>query len=721
MSDLLDQTHVFQNEEDLIKAYYYQFTSGCDLIECSNKYCSRCNRFVFAKVPNDKIMGFAKKFAHNHNTRPLLCRSISPYMIDEENKKKQDTFTNFVHKFVDTKDYSIDEIKSFIENFKNFDFFANTLKDNSYPYGITNPNVNDSLVLDFTSKISAIPEISKDLLKIIRSIANKLIKSKQNIFNYFTNIRALLVLLYFPSVITPKYQDSLLNPLMAIFRNLTNIQYRVFISWIAILNNLRYQLVGDSQFVISNYFAMHSNPSVHSIPIRNILDTMYIFHEANGFSEKPFPPYIFYNHHINESIILRDELNRDQAGIRSGPRASLLDRPFILSLTTKAKLCQIQSEQMMGFMAIQTLVINLLRFEDSGDPYLTLYIRRSHLVEDALDQLSRQNPSSFLKKLRVVFEGESAVDAGGPSREFLYLITESLFSPDYGMFVIANNKYNWFNQFSFEDSRAFFLIGAIIGLAIHNSIVLPIRFPLVVYKKLLYPEKPFTYYDLMQIDPALSKSLRSIHDMVLRNEDVSSLCLDFSTTLDQYGEAVTVPLQEGIDPSTEVNNLNADLYINSYVNFVLDRSIRNQFEAFKKGFDLTCHVPGYHLFEPEEMDILVSGEDVLDWAALQRCATYSDGYTSESKPVKWFWDLFNKKFTNEEKMMFLKFATGTDRTPVGGLGKLKLVIQKSEDDKRLPVSHTCFNIFTLPNYKDRKTLEKFVKMAISQNEGFGIV
>ena len=23
MSDLLDQTHVFQNEEDLIKAYYY--------------------------------------------------------------------------------------------------------------------------------------------------------------------------------------------------------------------------------------------------------------------------------------------------------------------------------------------------------------------------------------------------------------------------------------------------------------------------------------------------------------------------------------------------------------------------------------------------------------------------------------------------------------------------------------------------------------------------
>lgn len=721
MNKLQNQTQVFQNESDLAKAYYYQFTSGCDIIECSNKYCARCNRFAYAKASNEKLKSYAEKFAHNHATHPLLCRSISPYMIDDEYQKKQDSFTDFVHKFIDTKDYSIDEIKSVVENFKNYDFFANILKVNSYPLSLTNPNVDDSLILDFTSKLSAIPEISSKLLKIIRSIADKLIKSKQNVFNYFTNIRAFLILLYFPSVLTPQYQDSMLNPLLAIFRNLTDKQYKFFISWISILNNLRYQLIGDAQFVISNYFAKHSRLNVHSIAIRNILDTMYLFHEANGYSEKPFPPYIFYNHHINESINLLDELNRDQAGIQNGPRGSLLDRPFILSLATKARLCQIQSEQMMGFMALQTIVVNLLRFGDSGDPYLTLYIRRSHLVEDALDQLSRQNPSSFLKKLRVVFEGESAVDAGGPSREFLYLITESLFSPDYGMFVIANNKYNWFNQFSFEDSRAYFLIGAIIGLAIHNSIVLPIRFPLVVYKKLLYPEKQFTYFDLMQIDPSLSKSLHSIHDMILRNEDVSSLYLDFSITLDQYGENITVPLRDDIDPSTEVNNFNADVYINAYVNYVLDRSIRKQFEAFKKGFDLTCHVPGYHLFEPEEMDILVSGEDVLDWAALQRCATYSDGYTSESKPVKWFWDLFNKKFSNEEKKMFLKFATGTDRTPVGGLGKLKLVIQKGEDDKRLPVSHTCFNIFTLPNYKDKNTLEKYVTMAIKQNEGFGIV
>ena len=230
-----------------------------------------------------------------------------------------------------------------------------------------------------------------------------------------------------------------------------------------------------------------------------------------------------------------------------------------------------------------------------------------------------------------------------------------------------------------------------------------------------------TYFDLMQIDPSIGKSLQSIHEMVARNEDVSSLYLDFSITLDQYGEKITSPLRNDIDPSTEVNNSNAEEYIKSYVNFVLDYSIQSQFESFKKGFNLTCNIQSYHLFEPEEMDILVSGEDVLDWAALQRCATYTDGYTSESKPVKWFWEVFSKNFSNKKKKMFLKFATGTDRTPVGGLGKLKLVIQKGEDDKRLPISHTCFNIFTLPNYKDKKTLEKNVSLAIRQDEGFGFV
>ena len=69
----------------------------------------------------------------------------------------------------------------------------------------------------------------------------------------------------------------------------------------------------------------------------------------------------------------------------------------------------------------------------------------------------------------------------------------------------------------------------------------------------------------------------------------------------------------------------------------------------------------------------------------------------------------------------MKFATGTDRAPLGGLGNVKLIIQRGADPNRLPVSHTCFNTFTLPDYKSKSIMKEKVMLAIQHTEGFGIV
>jgi E3 ubiquitin-protein ligase HECTD2 len=37
------------------------------------------------------------------------------------------------------------------------------------------------------------------------------------------------------------------------------------------------------------------------------------------------------------------------------------------------------------------------------------------------------------KKLRVHFEGEEGVDAGGPQKEWFLILTQELFNPDLGM------------------------------------------------------------------------------------------------------------------------------------------------------------------------------------------------------------------------------------------------------------------------------------------------
>lgn len=57
------------------------------------------------------------------------------------------------------------------------------------------------------------------------------------------------------------------------------------------------------------------------------------------------------------------------------------------------------------------------------------------------------------------------------------------------MFIQKNNKtFHWFNPQSFEPAGTFELVGMIMGLAIYNTTLLDLRFPLILYQKLLAPE-----------------------------------------------------------------------------------------------------------------------------------------------------------------------------------------------------------------------------------------
>ena len=57
---------------------------------------------------------------------------------------------------------------------------------------------------------------------------------------------------------------------------------------------------------------------------------------------------------------------------------------------------------------------------------------------------------------------------------------------DPGMFVFdQETRQHWFNPLSFESENQYKLIGLLLGLAIYNNIILDIRFPVVIYRKLI--------------------------------------------------------------------------------------------------------------------------------------------------------------------------------------------------------------------------------------------
>lgn len=111
----------------------------------------------------------------------------------------------------------------------------------------------------------------------------------------------------------------------------------------------------------------------------------------------------------------------------------------------------------------------------------------------------------------------------------------------------------------------------------------------------------------------------------------------------------------------------------------------------------------------------------FDFDALEGSTEYDGGYTNETPVIKDFWSIVHS-LSLDDKRKLLQFTTGSDRVPLGGLSKLKLVIARNgPDSDRLPTAHTCFNVLLLPEYSTKEKLKDRLVKAINYSKGFGML
>jgi len=349
-------------------------------------------------------------------------------------------------------------------------------------------------------------------------------------------------------------------------------------------------------------------------------------------------------------------------------------------------------------------------------PYLVFRVRRDYLIRDTITQIALNHPEDLRKELKVQFVGEEGIDQGGVQKEFFQLIVRQIFDADYGMFVTTKNNLYWFNRSSFNELDDFKLIGTILGLALYNGVILDVKFPEIVYKKLM-AVRP-TLNDLRDVDPELMGNLEKL--LAYQGDDVEDLFgLTFQVSYDAYGEERTFDLKPA-GGDIAVTRENKAEYVDLYVNYLLGSSVSKLFDAFMGGFKTICNSPGFDLFRWEELELLVCGSPVLDFEELEKSAQY-EGYDEEHPVIKNFWEVVHS-LTLEEKKRLLFFTTGSDRSPIGGLGKLHLVITRhGPDSDRLPSAHTCFNHLLIPEYSTKDKLRERLVAAISNAEGFGLM
>jgi len=417
-------------------------------------------------------------------------------------------------------------------------------------------------------------------------------------------------------------------------------------------------------------------------------------------------------------------------------------------------------------------------------------VRRTHIIGDTMNTIAMMGQSELRKPLRILFEGEPGVDEGGVRKEFFQLLIESLFSPDYGMFVYdPDTRLIWFNRNALEIDD-FRLVGLIIGLAIYNNVILDLHFPSIIYARLLQaartkaaiiPERmaasngaksfqnsserlfesfgqqhvsmngifsesrvPLTektledfvhsnvfqnasildcaLYSLREVFPDQARSLDSLLEFEPASDVEDVLALSFSVDFDYYGEHKTDDLVEN-GRNIAVTGENRKAFALLYARYYLFENVRMQMNAFEQGFCFLMSPTAMEILSPAELEALVCGESFLDFEGLRKNTKYDGGYSESTPIVTWFWDVVLGKdvMTLEQRKKLLFFITGADRAPVGGLGTLRLIIQRAgPDDTKLPTAHTCFNVLLLPEYSSKEKLLRLLLIAIENAQGFGL-
>ncbi|XP_074679165.1 E3 ISG15--protein ligase HERC5-like isoform X1 [Strix aluco] len=343
-------------------------------------------------------------------------------------------------------------------------------------------------------------------------------------------------------------------------------------------------------------------------------------------------------------------------------------------------------------------------------------VRRQYLLQDIWTHLNNASTEQFKKILKVSFEGEAGVDQGGMSQELFSVAVRTLCQPSTGVFRRVASGLAWFPSQAPSGEHTFSRIGTLLGMALYNGRMAPFPFPRALYKKLL--GLPPALEDLEELLPATGRNLQGILDEEC-DRTLESLDMDF-TIMEEGESMVTVELKKN-GANIPVTKDNRKEFVDLYVNYVFNESIRKPFEDFMQGFSRGCPARKWKMFHPTELQIVLQGHAEFDWHLLEKNVTYSQ-YKKLDRTIRNFWTVFYR-LPEEKKKMFLAFLSGSDRIPGYGLEYFTFCIadpQAEKPDEVYPFANTCSRILFLPRYSSKRILKKKLLCATEHNESFGL-
>ncbi|OWZ19598.1 HECT E3 ubiquitin ligase [Phytophthora megakarya] len=342
--------------------------------------------------------------------------------------------------------------------------------------------------------------------------------------------------------------------------------------------------------------------------------------------------------------------------------------------------------------AMKRLRQTALRNHGGGSSSVRIPVRREHIFEDSYYALRMRSGTELRRKLHISFTGEEGIDAGGVTREWYMILAREMFNPNYVLFTSAADSPTFQpNPLSYvnKDHLSYFeFVGKVLGKAVADGQLLDAHFTRSFYKHIL--QLPISYHDMEAIDPEYYRNLHSILD----NSIVDlGLELTFSAEQSNFGKVEVVDLiPNGRNvPVTDENKME---YVKLVTHHRMATGIRQQIDAFLKGFHQLVPPELIAIFNENELELLISGMPEIDIDDLKANTEYAN-FKPTDAVIRWFWNVLYA-FTHEERALFLQFVTGTSKVPLEGFkalegmrGTQKFNIHKAfGNNSALPSAHT---------------------------------
>eukprot|EP01034_Spumella_vulgaris_P021941 gene21941-28021_t len=362
--------------------------------------------------------------------------------------------------------------------------------------------------------------------------------------------------------------------------------------------------------------------------------------------------------------------------------------------------------------------------EEEDADNVSVMVDRDDVLNQSFHCVQNYSPRQFMRgNFHVTFNNEPGMDAGGLTREWLLILTRCIFKPAYALFSLSGdgvtyqpNPHSGANP---EHLDYFKFIGRLVAKAVCDNQLLDVHFTRSFYKHIL--RVPISFSDLEAFDKEYYKSLNAL---LQHNLEDLGLELTFTVTANVFGTEVCSNLVEDGE-NVAVTDENKAEYVRLIAHHCLTTSFQKQIDAFLDGFhELLPHSLFSH-FDPSELELLISGLPEVDIEDLHAHTTYT-GYKQSDAVIQRFWNVL-RKFSNEEKALFVQFVTGTSKVPLDGFQSLQgsegvqmFGIHKAYNEKLLPTAHTCFNQLDLPEYPSEEVMRDKLVLAIREcSEGFG--